>query len=478
MPPQDGLLNGFAAGLISLANYVKAQQPGVAVEIADFSRMTVDEAQSSLTAQLRAAHGMEVFLGITSTTASYRSALAIAHAGKKAKPSLVTIMGGHHVSADAETVLRSHPGLIDVVVLGEGERALSEVIRAYPLVESVPGVAIMRGGLFLKAEPARLLDQDELDALEPFYGEKGVIGIPGKLGHVTYVSARGCPLKCAFCAVGNERIRARSVARVRGDIERLIQLGYKRIAIEDNFFAHSPRRTHEMCETLAALKGAHHDFSWDCQTRVEALARPGTLALLESAGCEAAFIGVESVVRAQLTYLNKTADPDRYLRTLSDVVVPAMFKTRVDCYINLQFGLPRETAQDAVVTTDYLKSLGRVAEAHGKKVTVFPQLHVVYPGTPHFRQGVAEKAFPADVFESFTEWEAAEKPIRYWLGEHFAHGTGGLPVGILKPEMLARSEYQVESGAVARISTALRRISRLPGIELFQYGDELASYSQ
>jgi anaerobic magnesium-protoporphyrin IX monomethyl ester cyclase len=414
-----------------------------------------------------------VFLGLTSTTASYRSALALADAARKALPEVVIIMGGHHVSADAETVLRSHAQLVDVVVIGEGERALAEVIRMYPLVDSVVGVAVMRGGLFLKTGSAPLLEQDELDDLSPFHGEKGVIGIPGKLGHVTYVSARGCPLKCAFCAVSNERIRARSVERVRSDILRLINLGYKRIAIEDNFFAHSPRRTREMCETLAEIKRAHPGFSWDCQTRVEAVARPETLRLLEQAGCEAAFIGVESVVHAQLYYLNKTADPDRYLRTLSEVVVPSMLKTSIDCYINLQFGLPRETARDYEITTDYLRSLGRLALTRRRKITVFPQLHVVYPGTPHFRQGVAEKAFPGDVFESFTEWEASAKPIRHWLGEHFAHGTGGIPVGILESEQLARREYVVETGAVARISTALRRISRLPGLEVFQYGEEL-----
>jgi len=41
IPPQLGLLNGFAAGLISFANYVSARQPEVCVEIIDLSAQSL-----------------------------------------------------------------------------------------------------------------------------------------------------------------------------------------------------------------------------------------------------------------------------------------------------------------------------------------------------------------------------------------------------------------------------------------------------
>ena len=466
-------MNGFATGLISLANYIRSRQPEVEVEIADFSCRSIQSSETELAERLRYALGRKVFVGITSTTASYQSALRMAEYVKNTSPSIVTIMGGHHVSADAETVLRAHSGQVDIIVYGEGERTLDEVIRTYPRIESVQGLALLRNDIFLKTEPAKPLEQTELDSLSIFYGDKGVIGTPGKFGHVTYVSARGCPLKCSFCAVGNERIRAKSVQRVRDDIEHLIQLGYKRVSIEDNFFAHSPRRTREICRELAGLKQAHPDFLWDCQTRVESIAHQGTIELFDAAGCEATFIGVEALVHAHLYYLNKTHDPHKYLRTLRERVVPDLLKTTIGCYITIQFGLPRETKQDEDVTIRYLKSLGQIATTANRKITIFPQLHVVYPGTSHFRQGVQEGAFPSDVFESFTEWEAAEKPIRYWLGEHFAHGIGGLPIGIMQTEQLQKRQYIVDPSAVLKISTALRKISRIPGIEVFQYGAEL-----
>jgi len=48
MPPQLGLLSGFAAGLISLANYVAARQPEVCVEILDLSAQSLDDVDRTL----------------------------------------------------------------------------------------------------------------------------------------------------------------------------------------------------------------------------------------------------------------------------------------------------------------------------------------------------------------------------------------------------------------------------------------------
>ncbi len=53
MPPQLGLLSGFAAGLISLANYVAARQPEVCVEILDLSARSLDDVDRTLLSRFR-----------------------------------------------------------------------------------------------------------------------------------------------------------------------------------------------------------------------------------------------------------------------------------------------------------------------------------------------------------------------------------------------------------------------------------------
>lgn len=478
MPPQQGLLNGFAAGLISLANFVEARIPEVQTEVLDLSTHSFDSSHMEITRSLPRSQEEVCFVGITTTTASYQSALKLAFFVKQATPRVVVVLGGHHASADPEIVLRSHPDLIDLILVGEGERSLCDLLLRYPSVESVPGLAFLtRDGQFMLTSAPIPLSQDELDSIPVTHGDDGLIGTPGKFDHATYVSARGCPLPCAFCSVGNDRIRAKSVPAVVRDIETLLRMGFSRIAIEDNFFAHSPARTREICEALSDIKRNRcGTFSWDCQTRVESLARKGTIALLGKAGCDAVYIGVESVVPEQLVYLNKTQSPSKYLQTLTDIVVPQLLDSNIECYLNLQLGLPGETEDHEHATCDTLAYLGRMADSRRKKITIFPQLHVVYPGTIHFQQGVTQGRFPRDIFEAFTEWEFRQTPVLYWLGEHFAHGTGGIPEGILRPEVLRSGSFDnvdevVDTKAIFRISAVLREIDRIRGLQTFNYGD-------
>ena len=475
MPPQAALLAGFSAGLVSLANYVSQKMPTVKVEILDLSDCSAADVRQRIYDLFSTDDGGMVFAGITTTTASYQSAIRVARVFKEAMPRIIVIFGGHHASADAETVLRSQRDVVDAIIVGEGERSLCELLSRYPHLDMVPGAAYLREGAFTTNDPPEFLTQDELSCLPVTFRDLGLIGIPGKFEHATYVSARGCPLKCAFCAVGGEPIRAKSVSAVVRDVEYLLGLGYGRIAIEDNFFAHAPARTRELCLALSDLKLKFGErFRWDCQTRVESLTED-TIGLLTTAGCEAVYIGVESLNPDHLRYLNKTPSPDVYLRRLTVRVMPALLNSSIECYLNLQFGLPGETEAQLHEGLAHLGVIARQASSAARQVMIFPQLHVVYPGTEHFRRGLFEKRFPSDVFESFTAWESEQTPVLLWLGEHFAHGTGGLPEGILQPEPLRIGKYVLNKEAVLRVAGILQAIDRIPGIQVFQYAKYLVT---
>lgn len=501
MPPQQGMLDGFATGLISLANFVEARVSDVRINILDLSGDSFDSAKMEITNCIPIDQEQPIFVGITTTTASYQSALEIARIVKQAVPRAVVILGGHHASADSEIVLRSHRGIVDFIVVGEGERTLCEFLAAacskdnqfafgqdlkQEIFGKISGLAFISDvdGKYSFTGSHEPLSQIELDSIKITHGANGFVGTPGKFDHATYVSARGCPLGCAFCAVGNDNIRAKSISAVVRDIEALLDKGFCRIAIEDNFFAHSPERTNEICEALAEIKQRRNcAFSWDCQTRVESLAYKDTIEYMAKAGCEAVYIGVESVHPEQLAYLNKTKNPSKYLAALTHVVVPALLDTDIECYLNLQFGLPGETEEHERATCTTLALLGRLANAQGKTITVFPQLHVVYPGTSLFQQGVSQGRFPKDIFENFTRWEFQQTPVLYWLGEHFAHGSGGIPEGIIKSRVLRNGSFDdvdevVDTKAVLRISAMLHAIDSIRGVRTFNYGDYIVTETQ
>lgn len=470
MPPQPGLLSGFAAGLVSLANFVSDRIPQLRVDIIDFSDTSFPDAKRNLACLIADGTNDRLFVGITTTTASYQSALKIASITKEIAPRAITVMGGYHASADPETILRRHSGIIDLIVVGEGERSLCELLKNYPTLTAVHGLAFMDEGKFIRTNLPTPLSKEELDSISVLFRDKRLIGTPGKLDHVTYVSSRGCPLHCSFCAVGNEPIRTKSICAVVRDIEQLLELGYSKIALEDNFFAQSSSRTKALCLKLRDIKKRYPDFTWDCQTRVESLAREETIPLLVEAGCEAVFIGVESLIPEHLAFLNKTNSPKKYIRQLTEFVVPRLLENKINCYINLQFGLPGETYYQGQQSLNVLRSIGSLASAAGQSITIFPQLYVVYPGTINFNNSVRAGRFPSDIFESFTEWEYKQESILYWLSEHFAHGVGGVPEGILKPDLLKEGKFEIDADAICRISTIIPSINSLPGIKVFNFG--------
>ena len=480
-PPQFGLIDGFANGLISLANYLGQKHPMVGVELIDLSIASAEEVNNRASQIMRNARAGNVAVGITTTTASYQGALTVARAFKRQSRQPLIILGGHHATAQGEVILSQHGELVDVVVHGEGEVALLELARRYPNLAAVPSISYLDNQGVIRRNPAAsLLQAPDLDKIDTRLSKnvEYLRSPPGKFDRTTYVSARGCPLKCAFCSVANESIRAKSVPRVVEDIKELVLDGHRSISIEDNFFAHSRRRTLEICEGLEELR-KQYDFTWDCQTRVESMARNGILDAMERAGCTAVYLGVEGLTPRILEYLGKTKLPKLYLDTLHKRVVPALLKSKVSCYINIQLAVPVETETDKAQLLSHLRSLGELAVSHGREITVFPQLHVVYPGTAHFNNALETGRFGGPesgkyIFEDFTLWEAAQQPILGWLGEHFAHGVGGIPEGILSPEKLSRGQFEVDVERVRHVDSLLREIDRIPGIDLFKYGVYLA----
>lgn len=468
IPPQKGLLKGFATGIVSLAEYLylKKSEINTDIEILDFSLLYPDEVKIQT---LDYSRSENLIVGITTTTASYQSALYVAKNFKKSNPNCTVILGGHHASADTDTILRNHSGLVDFIISGEGEVALYEFVRDFPLVGDASNLVYLKNNQIVRNKIAPLLSENHLDKISLSYKETELYGHAGKFDTITYVSARGCPLKCSFCAVANQKMRAKSVLQVKADLKKLLKLGFNTIAIEDNFFAHSPTRTFELSRQLGTLKQTSPLFRWDCQTRVESLKNPEIIKAMEDGGCYAAYVGVEALNDEHLIYLGKTKNPEHYLQVLTETVVPNMLASNIDSYINLQFGIPGSTKNHHNQALSHLKKIGLMASKKGKAITVFPQLHVVYPGTQHHIEGTISKRFSRDIFESFTKWEVQQNNLYGWMGENFAHGTGGIPEGILERSLLAKSRFSVEHERVLQIQNELADIKKLRGIKIFEY---------
>jgi radical SAM superfamily enzyme YgiQ (UPF0313 family) len=479
VPPQAGLLEGFAAGVISLGNYVGLANPDTEVRFVDLTHIPPGQLSNAVAETLKDVTD-PVFVGITGTTASYHSMLQTARAFKQHHPGIITIFGGHHATPQDDVILRRHDQEVDLIIRGEGEIALSYFLHHHDDLTAIPNLSFREGRTIVRNPDAPLLDQDHLDKLNSTLGIDKFRTPPGKFHRVTYVSARGCPLKCSFCAVRASKIRAKSIPTVIEDLRYLVlQQAHHSIAIEDNFFAHQPRRTLELCAAIEQLQ-AEKPFVWDCQTRVESMCRADVVTAMARANCDAVNLGVESLVPDHLTFLGKTLKPDKYLQLLEEQAVPLMLGAGMAVNINLQLGIPGEDESHRQLTLWRLKRLGRVALRLRGKIAVHPQLHVIYPGTPHFDESVERGNFGKlgrEVFEEFAPWEASNQPILTYLGRHFAHGVGGIPMSILQNEALRSGRFEIAKEAIGVLTQHLTDMENIPGINVFHYGEYLAKAS-
>ena len=126
--------------------YVAAafERAGAEVQIFDYivSRFTPEKLKVQLDAF------RPDVLGATSVTLNYAAAADIVRTAKRHRPAMITLMGGPHVTFTAEAVLRDTPE-IDLIVKGEGERTIAELMAAGMSAdkwEGIRGIAFRRDG--------------------------------------------------------------------------------------------------------------------------------------------------------------------------------------------------------------------------------------------------------------------------------------------------------------------------------------------
>jgi len=149
-----------------------------------------------------------------------------------------------------------------------------------------------------------------------------------------------------------------------------------------------------------------------------------------------------------------------YLRKLLD--------SGIDVYMEFQTGMPMETEEHRRENINALQELGKAAAERGKAITVFMSLSIVYPGTS-LAYDMFEAGAPRDAFEIFTKWEDQQDELKEYLGRNFAHGTGGIPTGMMNMQAFNDEEIIFNDNKIPVIDAYLAEIRKIDGINLFDY---------
>jgi anaerobic magnesium-protoporphyrin IX monomethyl ester cyclase len=332
------------------------QKEGIEVQIMDHlvSKYTPDKLRSEL------AQFNPDIVGATCVTLNYPIASRIMRVCKNFNPNIVTMLGGPHATfALNETLLRAH--WIDLIVTGEGERTLVDLVRTIEKggdYHQVPGIAFNRNGAVVKTEPRPLIeDLNELPLparnLLPLSKYKALEA------PCTVITSRGCPFKCIFCSgprLFGRRVRFRDPELVLDEIEQINKVyGFQKINIVDDTFTLNERHARTICDGI--LK-RNIKITWNVFARADTVNVP-MLSLMHKAGCDWLLYGAESGNAEILKTIRKGTTPDT-IRNGTRIATEAGIKV----FNSFIFGLPGESPETARESMDFAKELD---EKYGAK---------------------------------------------------------------------------------------------------------------
>jgi len=312
-------------------------------------------------------------VGISVDTVRFRIGQAIAKAVKK--KGVPVVVGGPHVSAEAEDILRS--GIADYVVIGEGEVPMLELVEALESGDKYPeiqGVAYLQDQAF-KFTPGEFLK--DLDSL-PFPDREELpmnaykTKFDGKRA-TSLITSRGCPFDCEFCSASQfmgRLWRKRSVGNVLEEVKLLVKkLGFGSLIFFDDNFTLDPKRVVSLCEGM--LKNNLRLSWWAFSRADEIVGHEDMVEAMAKAGCKMLFVGFESADDAVLAEYQKRLDV-----LTSSRAVQIMKKYKIDLFASFIIGALNDTKESIKKTVKYAKKLGA-------SIVQFSIL-TPYPGTKLF----------------------------------------------------------------------------------------------
>ncbi|MBN2121073.1 MAG: B12-binding domain-containing radical SAM protein [Candidatus Omnitrophica bacterium] len=232
------------------------------------------------------------------------------------------VVGGYTATERVEELFENCQN-IDIVVRGEGEETIKEILKGATL-KNISGISYRQNGGIVNNENRPLPEVDTLAWPDrTLRHNKYLLTINGtnvaNLTFDTVLSARGCPYKCKFCTftlnpLGQKRsYSARSVESVIDEIE-ATPAGI--ILFSDEDFSVNVKRAEKICDLIIDRKIKKRFI---VQTRIEIARSPALLEKMVKAGFKTLLIGIESPHDRILKQLNKgfdSADVRKYFKTL------------------------------------------------------------------------------------------------------------------------------------------------------------------
>jgi anaerobic magnesium-protoporphyrin IX monomethyl ester cyclase len=443
-PPYSGKALGPPLSLLSLATPLR--QAGYPVNIIDaaiepnYLKQIASEIRDSL------CFGVSLLTGPMILQAIEASRLV-----RRIRPDVPILLGGWHPTLLPEQTLQAD--YVDVVVRGQGELTLVELVRKIAAGESfseVPGVSFKDGPRIVHNPerpvtnvnklPMPAYDLVDVDAYEKACGTRKTV----------YASSVGCPYACNYCTdtvFYNRKFNALTAARVVSEVTELVQrYRLAEVSFLDSNFPVDVKRAAAIARGFieSGVK-----FRWTFQGSTDLLCRMSDedVELLGQAGVSHMGFGTESASEEVLKLMNK---PHQKIADMFETARKCQ-KAKIKATFNLIIGYPGETDTHRAET---LRIMGEIAREF-PNVSFSPNIFTPYPGI-----AIWEKLRQLGVREpqSLEEW--ANMPLGRnllpWLqGPAYRRVNRMLSYFALNHQMHKTTYRRSQSGLRKRLSVLL-----------------------
>ncbi len=259
---------------------------------------------------------------------------------------LPVLMGGSCLIEGAEHFMKWYPKAADVVVVGDGEDALKQLLLKDLQPKGIPGTVYWETGDVVKEMPIFEKDVDQYGTpnfdgldLHSYYSPEPVIPL---------LLSRGCYWrKCTFCVhyfSAGDTYRVRSLDSIIEALRYFVDRGIRNFAFVDEMIA--PGQFARLAE---AIKDANLDITYYAYSKPNKTFSPTVLKSIAESGCKFLLWGVESGNQRVLNLMGKGTNVEDMSMVLRNA-----HEAGVENHLFIISGFPTETHEEFADTLRFL----------------------------------------------------------------------------------------------------------------------------
>ena len=298
-------------------------------------------------------------------------------------PEIPTVVGGYKATQEVEYLFERCPN-IDMIVRGEGEEIIRQIVSGVPPAE-IRGLSYRHNGAIVHNENHDLPDiahipfpDRSLRRNEYRLTQQGVRISSHSFD--TMLTTRGCPFKCKFCTFSLNPLgqkRSYTERPIESVIEELKTVTADTVLFSDDNFFTNPGRSEQLCD-LILENNIQKRFI--VQARVDIARHPHILAKAQKAGFKVFLLGIES-------------PHDRILKQLQKGITQQQIRdafavlTQYDFFLHGYFiyGNIGETEEEMLYIPKFAKEIGVDSISFQKlRIEKFSPLKEIVEATPGY----------------------------------------------------------------------------------------------